>query len=200
MTYDSSSKSEFLLKARLLWAIHDFPALGTLSGCVTHGYYGCPTCGEGTVAEWLPYSKKICYMGHRRWLPAKHKFRLDKSNFNGSVEHGEAPWPMTGEEIKDKVADITIKKGKGKQPADKKRKRKAAVQDEDVADDHTLFSRRSIFFMIQCIYFNYISELIRIKHTYLFCYFLAGLFYMICRIGQHMWFDIKQMSCIPRRT
>ncbi|XP_026384808.1 uncharacterized protein LOC113280396 [Papaver somniferum] len=73
MTFDSFTKSEFMLKERFLWAIHDFPALGTLSRCVTHGYYACPTCGEETVSEWLPYSKKICYMGHRRWLPSKHK-------------------------------------------------------------------------------------------------------------------------------
>ncbi|XP_026419434.1 uncharacterized protein LOC113315360 [Papaver somniferum] len=30
MAFDSFTDSEFLLKARLLWAIHDFPALGTL--------------------------------------------------------------------------------------------------------------------------------------------------------------------------
>ncbi|XP_026433102.1 uncharacterized protein LOC113330515 [Papaver somniferum] len=57
MTFDSFTGSEFLMRARLLWAIHDFPALGTLSGCVTHGYFACPSCGEETDAEWLPYSK-----------------------------------------------------------------------------------------------------------------------------------------------
>lgn len=36
LTYESFTKTEFIMKARLLWAIHDFPALGTLSGCVTH--------------------------------------------------------------------------------------------------------------------------------------------------------------------
>ncbi|XP_026439681.1 uncharacterized protein LOC113338483 [Papaver somniferum] len=99
MTFDNFTKSEFLLKARLLWAIHDFPTLWTLSGCVTHGYYACPTCGEETVSEWLPYSKKICYMGHRRWMPSKHKYRDDKTNFSRGVEHGKAPWPLTGLQI-----------------------------------------------------------------------------------------------------
>ncbi|XP_026396594.1 uncharacterized protein LOC113291256 [Papaver somniferum] len=98
-TFNSFTKSEFLLKARLLWAIYDFPALGTLYGCVTHGYYACPTCGEETVSEWMPYSKKICYMGNRRWLPSKHKYRDDKTNFSGGVEHGKAPWPLTGLQI-----------------------------------------------------------------------------------------------------
>ncbi|XP_026458781.1 uncharacterized protein LOC113359345 [Papaver somniferum] len=95
MTFDSFTGSEFLMRARLLWAIHDFPALGTLSRCVTHGYFSCPSCGEETDAEWLPYSKKLCYMVHRRWLPTKHKFRDDKTNFSGGVEHGKAPWTLT---------------------------------------------------------------------------------------------------------
>ncbi|XP_026452087.1 uncharacterized protein LOC113352488 [Papaver somniferum] len=148
MTFDSFTKSEFLLKARLLWAIHDFPALGTLSGCVTHGYYACPTCGEETVSEWLPYSKKICYMGHRRWMPSEHKYRDDKTNFSGGVEHGKAPWPLTGLQIQEMVKDMRSKQGKGKPPA-KKRKRGAegdSLQqgaDEDVSD-YSLFSRRSI--------------------------------------------------------
>lgn len=69
LTYDSFSKTEFVMRARLLWAIHDYPALGTLSGCITHGYLACHHCGEGTRSDYLPFSRKICYMGHRRWLP-----------------------------------------------------------------------------------------------------------------------------------
>ncbi|XP_026459461.1 uncharacterized protein LOC113360133 [Papaver somniferum] len=109
MTFDSFTGSEFLMRARLLWAIHDFPALGTLSGCVTHGYFYFPSCGEETDAEWLPYSKKLCYMGHRRWLPTKHKFRDDKTNFSGGVEHGKAPWPLTGLQVQEMVANLKRK-------------------------------------------------------------------------------------------
>ncbi|XP_026458607.1 uncharacterized protein LOC113359141 [Papaver somniferum] len=117
----SFTNSEFLLKTRMLWAIHDFTALGTLAGCVTHGYYACPTCGEETVSELLSYSKKICYMGHRRWLPSQHKYRFDKTNFSGGVEDGKAPWPLTGLQVQEMVKYMKSKQGKGKPPA-KKRK------------------------------------------------------------------------------
>ncbi|XP_026417264.1 uncharacterized protein LOC113312741 [Papaver somniferum] len=143
MTFDSFTNSEFLLKTRFLWVIHDFPALGTLSGCVTHGYYACPTCGEEKVSEWLSYSKKICYIGHRRWLPSK-QYRYDKKNFSGGIEEGKAPWPLTGLQFQDIVKDMKRKQGKVKPPG-KKRKRGEEGQgvDEDVSD-HSLFSRRSI--------------------------------------------------------
>lgn len=170
-TFDAFTKTHFQMKARLLWAIHDFPALGTLSGCVTHGYYACPTCGEYTVAEWLPFSKKICYMGHRRWLPAKHKFREDKTNFNGGVECGAAPWPLTGFQVQEKVANITVTMGKGKQPAVKgvKRKRKAEEQDDvDVQDevqDRSLYSRRSILHDLPNWGSNVVRHNIDVMHT-----------------------------------
>ncbi|XP_026428097.1 uncharacterized protein LOC113323968 [Papaver somniferum] len=143
MTFDSFTKSEFLLKARLLWVIHDFTALGTLSGCVTHGYYVCPTCDEETVSEWLPYSKKICYMRHRRWLPSKHKYRDYKTNFGGG--------------------------GKGKPPA-KKRKRGSegdSLQqgaDEDVSD-HSLFSRSSILHDLPNWGSNIVRHCTYVMHT-----------------------------------
>lgn len=51
LTYDSFKKSEFVMRSRLLWVIHDYPALGTLSRCVTHGYVSCHNCGEGTRSD-----------------------------------------------------------------------------------------------------------------------------------------------------
>lgn len=167
MTFDSFTKTEFCMKARLLWAIHDFPALGTLSGCVTHGYYACPTCGEYTVADWLPFSKKISYMGHRRWLPANHKFRDDKTHFSGTVERDAAPWPLTGLQVEEKVANIVIKKGKGKQPAvrGQKRKRQGGEQDEDDVHARTLFSRRSILYDLPNWSSNVVRHCIDVMHT-----------------------------------
>ena len=40
-TLDASSGKEFTLRAVVLWCIHDYPALGTLSGRTTKGYYAC---------------------------------------------------------------------------------------------------------------------------------------------------------------
>ena len=36
----------FTMRAMILWTIHDFPALGIVSGCVTKGYMGCPVWRE----------------------------------------------------------------------------------------------------------------------------------------------------------
>lgn len=160
------------MRARSLWAIHDFSALGTLDGCVTHGYYAFPTCGEGTVSEHLPFTKKICYMGHRRWLPAKHKCRHDKTNFPEGVEHGSAPWPLTGFQVQEIVANIITKVGKGKQPSvSSRQKHKRIPESETDADveaevhDHSLFSRRSILYDLP----NWSSNLVRhntdVMHT-----------------------------------
>ncbi|XP_026377784.1 uncharacterized protein LOC113272093 [Papaver somniferum] len=136
LTYDSFSKTEFVMRARLLWDIHDYPTLGTLPGCVTHGYLACHHCGEGTRSDYLSFSRKICYMGHRRWLPMGHKIRDDKTNFDGVVEHGTAPWPLSGLQIQQKVANLKTKHGKGKPPAEpsKKLKRRAAEDNEEDDD------------------------------------------------------------------
>ena len=37
-SFDAYKREEFTLKAMLLWAIHNFLAYGTLSGCNVHGY------------------------------------------------------------------------------------------------------------------------------------------------------------------
>ncbi|XP_026410581.1 uncharacterized protein LOC113305794 [Papaver somniferum] len=164
MTFDSFTGSEFLMRARLLWAIHDFPALGTLSGCVTHGYFACPSCGEETDAEWLPYSKKLCYMGHRRWLPTKHKFRDDKTNFSGGVEHGKAPWPLTGLQVQEMVANLKSKQGKGKPPSKKRKRGTEGYADEEISD-HSLFSRRSILYDLPYWGANTVRHCTDVMHT-----------------------------------
>ncbi|XP_026410872.1 uncharacterized protein LOC113306110 [Papaver somniferum] len=164
MTFDSFTGSEFLMRARLLWAIHDFPSLGTLFGCVTHGYFACPSCGEETDAEWLPYSKKLCYMGHRRWLPTKHKFRDDKTNFSGGIEHGKAPWPLTGLQVQEMVANLKSKQGKGKPPSKKRKRGTEGYADEEISD-HSLFSRRSILYDLPYWGANTVRHCTDVMHT-----------------------------------
>ncbi|KAH9743195.1 hypothetical protein KPL70_003219 [Citrus sinensis] len=90
-------------------ASSDFPAYGNLSGCAVKGYYACPICGIDTCACWLPHSKKMSYMGHRRFLPLGHLFRKLKKVFNGKQEWNEPPKTLFGEEIFNLVEDIDIK-------------------------------------------------------------------------------------------
>ncbi|XP_063941318.1 uncharacterized protein LOC135149522 [Daucus carota subsp. sativus] len=97
--YDAHSKSYFNLRAVLLWTINDFPAYGNLSGCVNKGYMCCPVCGDDTVAKYLSHSRKMCYLGHRRYLPRNHPYRRQRAAFNGEQELGHARQPLSGEEV-----------------------------------------------------------------------------------------------------
>ena len=43
-----------------------------------NGYNGCVVCLDKTEARWLNHSKKMVYMGHRRFLPLNHPYRKNK--------------------------------------------------------------------------------------------------------------------------
>lgn len=100
----------------LLWAIHDIPAYGTVSGCSVHGYFGCPICGEETWSNWLVKSKKMCYHTHHKFLPRDHKFREDRTNFlPNEIENMPPPRRLSGTEIKNKAMNFSCS-FKGKNP------------------------------------------------------------------------------------
>ncbi|CAL9018534.1 unnamed protein product [Prunus brigantina] len=89
----------------LMWTINDFPAYGNLSGCVVKGYKACPICGDDTPSHRLKNGHKICYIGHRKWLPINHPYRRQRAAFNGKPEYGTPPEPLTGEEVLHMVED-----------------------------------------------------------------------------------------------
>ena len=95
-TFDASSEKKFPLRAALLWTINDFPALAYLYGWSTGGTYACPSCGPATKSFHLKKGNKMCYMGHRRWLPQHHQYRRQRKLFDGTVETGLAPETMSG--------------------------------------------------------------------------------------------------------
>jgi hypothetical protein len=43
-------KRQFLMRAILMWTIHDFPGYGLVSRCQHQGYKTCPPCGSGTTS------------------------------------------------------------------------------------------------------------------------------------------------------
>ncbi|CAL2237917.1 unnamed protein product [Prunus armeniaca] len=88
-----------------MWTINDFPAYGNLSGCVVKGYNACPICGNDTPSHKLKNGHKICYIGHRKWLPINHPYRRQRAAFNGKLEYGTPPKPLTGEEVLHMVED-----------------------------------------------------------------------------------------------
>ncbi|CAL2230853.1 unnamed protein product [Prunus armeniaca] len=103
--YDAHNGEYFTLRAALMWTINDFPAYGNLSGCVVKGYKACPICGDDTPSHRLKNGHKICYIGHRKWLPINHPYRRQRAAFNGKPEYVMPPEPLTGEEVLHMVED-----------------------------------------------------------------------------------------------
>ena len=83
LAFDASNGKKFDLHAAVIWCIHDYPALSTLSGRVTGGYYACVRCDKNPCSKRL--RSKICYIGHRRFLPMEHPWRR-KKYFDGQIE------------------------------------------------------------------------------------------------------------------
>ena len=70
----------FLLRADVLWCVHDYPALGTMSGRVTGGYNACVHCDKEQLSVRL--KNKIGFIGHRHFLPVDHPYRKNSSTSN----------------------------------------------------------------------------------------------------------------------
>ncbi|CAL2247912.1 unnamed protein product [Prunus armeniaca] len=85
-TYDKSTRKMFTLRAAVMWTVNDFPACAMVSGWSTKGYMACPVCKEDVTSGW--HAGKVCYLGHRRWLPWDHVWREKDKEFDGNTEHG----------------------------------------------------------------------------------------------------------------
>ncbi|CAN6171423.1 unnamed protein product [Urochloa humidicola] len=132
-TFDASSRKKFDLHTAVIWCIHDFPALSTLSVRVTRGYYACMRCDKGPCSKRI--RNKICYIGHRRFLPKDHPWRRKKC-FDGRVEERDKPGEFSTEELIEQLERVKDVRP-GEHPQNKKRKREA---------DGQCWKRRSILF------------------------------------------------------
>ncbi|XP_020254118.1 uncharacterized protein LOC109831193 [Asparagus officinalis] len=112
LTYDASIKQSFKLCVALLWTVSDFLGYAMLSGWSTKGMLACPYCNYNTCSKYLKYSKKMCYMGHRRFLKDDHPWRFNKRSFNGDIELQREPISLSGTKIIDELSDFFNKFGK----------------------------------------------------------------------------------------
>ncbi|KAK2663203.1 hypothetical protein Ddye_001777 [Dipteronia dyeriana] len=120
VTRGLKSRQNFQLHAAVIWTINDFPAYGDLSGWSTKGYMACPVCNEYTSSRKL--RSKICYMGHRRFLPMNHPWRWSRK-YNGDTEHRKTPTMRKGEAIVQQLQYVrNVKFGKNVNNPDRKRK------------------------------------------------------------------------------
>jgi hypothetical protein len=118
-TLDALTGKKFNLHAAVIWCIHDYPALSTLSGRVTRGYYACVYCDKNPCSKRI--RNKICYIGHRRFLASDHAWRRRKV-FDGKVETREKPEKFTTDELMEQLERVKDVRP-GKHPKSKKRKR-----------------------------------------------------------------------------
>ncbi|KAI5323415.1 hypothetical protein L3X38_032487 [Prunus dulcis] len=87
----------FTLRAVVMWTVNDFPAYAMVSGWSTKGYMACPVCKEDVTSGW--HAGKVCYLGHRRWLPWDHEWREKDKEFDGNTERRLRPREWSGDEI-----------------------------------------------------------------------------------------------------
>src|SRR5438105_14622211 len=97
----------------LFCTIQDLPALDNTFGHTVKGFKACVTCMENTMSLHLKNYGKVVYMGHRRFLPIRHRYRRSKRLFNENTETGVKPWRLSGIELFEKVNDVNVVLGKG---------------------------------------------------------------------------------------
>ena len=72
------------------------PRVWGVTAWSTKRYKACPTCNESTSSQGI--RSKICYMGHRRFLPLNHNWRRSRQH-DGNPEHQPTPKILSGDDI-----------------------------------------------------------------------------------------------------
>ncbi|XP_068475194.1 uncharacterized protein [Phaseolus vulgaris] len=139
--FDSYSNEVFNMHAAILWTISDFPGLGTLSGWNTHTRLACPRCNFDTTPKKI--QGKFCFMDHRRWLNARHKFRLARIHFDGSVENRNCPLTISGKNVLRQVENVNIIFGKEPKVEELGKRQH---RDHQAIDGPLQWRKKSIFF------------------------------------------------------
>ena len=73
--YDAYKQETFNLKTMLLWIVNDFPVNENLSSFSVNDFKACPICDKGTNCQYLKHSRKLYYIGHKKFLPCSHAYR-----------------------------------------------------------------------------------------------------------------------------
>ncbi|KAI5329842.1 hypothetical protein L3X38_029239 [Prunus dulcis] len=87
-------KKEYMMMTVL---ITEDPGSICNGGWSTKGYMACPICKEDVTSGW--HAGKVCYLGHRRWLPWDHEWREKDKEFDGNTKRRLRPREWSGDEI-----------------------------------------------------------------------------------------------------
>jgi hypothetical protein len=116
---DEYRQENFNLRALLLVTINDRPTLSNLSGQTNRGYSACIHCLDETYSTYLTHCKKVVYMGHRRFLPARKRGK----HYKGQADHHHTKlMHRSGRQVFDmvKYIEVVFGKGPGSQPVPSK--------------------------------------------------------------------------------
>ena len=139
-TFDVLTGENFRLHACVLWTINDFPAYGNLSGWSTKGYKACPVCNEDISS--MGIRSKICYMGHRRFLPLDHSWRRSRQ-YDGKLEFRPPLRVLSSNDIMQQLCRLKHMMP-GKHPNNVDRKRKRVPGDLN-------WTKKCIFFLVRVL-------------------------------------------------
>ncbi|XP_031127577.1 uncharacterized protein LOC116029669 [Ipomoea triloba] len=145
LVFDAYRKESFKLHAVLFCTINDFPACGNLSGYSVKGHKVCPICEDNTCYHQLVHDRKTVYMGHRRFLDKSHPYRRLKKAFNGVQDYTDAPQPLTGIQVYERVECINVTFGKTQKLKSQRSKRSKSNVDVP-SNEKSPWKKKSIFF------------------------------------------------------
>jgi hypothetical protein len=109
--WDEYNNEHFNLKDIIFCTINDNPACLSLIGQVK-GKTGCVICINQIESIYFPYSSKLVYMQHHRFLPPKHRYHHWRSRFDGTIENGEAPKHRDSKFVFEMIKNINVIFGK----------------------------------------------------------------------------------------
>jgi hypothetical protein len=87
---------------------------------------------------YLPYSGKLVYMRHHRFLPPKHRYHQWRSHFDGMIKNGEAPKHRDDKFVFEMIKNIDVIFGKPEKGIKRKKGEKPPKDSP--------FKKQSIFF------------------------------------------------------
>jgi hypothetical protein len=135
--WDQYQQEYFTLKEIIFVCIHDALRGFTVSR-QTKGKSGCPIYVDGTASVYLPASRKLVFMRHRRFLERKHKYHKMKKYFGNAVEKDSTPKRYTRKLLFEMVKNIQVVFRKGTVKGQKRKKIPTST--------HTPFKKQSNIF------------------------------------------------------
>ncbi|RDX85629.1 hypothetical protein CR513_33147, partial [Mucuna pruriens] len=110
LTYDVSSRQNFVVKAILMWIINDFLIYEMLSGWMSTRRLSCPICMERTKVFTLKHYHKVSYFDSQcQFLPLNHLHRRNENPFKKRfVETSPTPPRVSSPNMWNIVAHLAL--------------------------------------------------------------------------------------------